>query len=286
MILLFFVFPAPLRGSPPLPHIALLVSESIRPYHEAVDGFREAFEADYRVTYLKSGDPVPRGEQPDLWVAVGPQAMKEVWDISDSARKMYMMVLHPRKVVDAPDPPCGVPLNLPFSFQLRVFQQAFPQAKSIGILYDPGFNQGWVLEAREAAAARGLTVRELRVRTKKEIPSVLKDSWDRLDVLWLIPDRTVISETIIRYLSKESLLHGTALVGYNQFFLESGAAMAFVIDYKELGRSAARLAGTLVREDFCWSSMPPARLKLNTRALEHLGWRTSQPLSPYVELEP
>ena len=78
--------------------ITIVVSEPIRPYMEAVDGFREVLEANYRVIHLKDEGISPAPAQ-DLWVAVGPQAMRELWQKSEISSKIYMMVLHPVYVV-------------------------------------------------------------------------------------------------------------------------------------------------------------------------------------------
>jgi putative ABC transport system substrate-binding protein len=251
---------------------------------DAVDGFRNQLEGNFDVVYLE--DQKLRTDDPqDLWVAVGPQAMEELWKSPDLKRKFYMMVLHPKKVVDPDQSLCGIPLDLSFSFQMNLITRTFPQIRRVGILYDPRFNRRSIAEARKAASIYNLELMELQVSHRKEIPDVLKTAWDRIDLLWVIPDRTVISETIIRYLIKESLLHGSGLVGYNKFFLESGATMAFVIDYKELGRKAGQMAEVYVREDLCWSAQPPVRLKINGRAVKHLGWKISESLPYYVELE-
>lgn len=166
-----------------------------------------------------------------------------------------------------------------------MLNQAFPKIQRIGVLFDPRFNQSLVNEAREAASSVGIALVDLKVESQKDIPKVLKSHWSKLDALWLIPDRTVINETIIRYLSKESLLHNVALLGYNQFFLESGAAMAFVIDYRELGRKTAHLAQSFIKENFCWSMLPPSRLWVKSRVLEHLGWSVPDPPLSFVELK-
>jgi putative ABC transport system substrate-binding protein len=266
-------------------NITIVVSESIRPYLDAVDGFREALPGEYRVIYLKKGQKIQTELPQDLWVAVGPQAMRELWRYPKITNKIYMMVLHPGDVIDPKASPCGLPLDLPSSFQIRILHQTLPEARQIGILFDPRYNQDWVDKAQEVTRSHGISLIQLKVQSKKEIPKVLEKSWDDLDILWLIPDRTVISETIIRYLSKESLLQGVVLLGYNRFFLDSGAAMAFVIDYEKLGQKAAQLVQSFIKERFCWSTLPPARLKLNNRVLNHLGWKIPKPLPHHVELK-
>ena len=77
-----------------------------------------------------------------------------------------------------------------------------------------------------------------------------------MDALWLIPDRTVISESIVKYVIKEAFLRKIPVIGYNRFFYETGAALAFVFDYKELGQQCAKKALSILSGKNCLSTPP------------------------------
>jgi putative ABC transport system substrate-binding protein len=287
VIAFFLVSPTVLNisiaGDSP-PNVSLLVSDSIRPYVEAVDGFREVYPGDSQVVYFKEGKTQINSPQ-DLWVAVGPQAMRELWTHNKIPRKIYMMVLHPQDLLGAEASACGIALDISPIYQARILKQTFPKVKTLGILYNPKFNQQQIDDIRKAADLYELSVLELRVESKKQIPKVLNNAWKKMDVLWLIPDRTVISEAIIEYLSKECLLKRVALLGFNRFFLQSGAAMAFVIDYMEVGRRAAQTAQSFSARGLCWPRSLALQFQLNEKVLGHLGWAIPNPLPPDVELK-
>ena len=100
---------------------------------------------------------------------------------------------------------------------------------------------------------------------------MLKDHWGDVDALWLIPDRTVISESIIKYVIKESLFKVVPVIGYNRFFYESGAALAFVFNYEELGRQCAVEALKALSGGGCGKTTPFFHVWINTRVLKKLG---------------
>ena len=41
----------------------------------------------------------------------------------------------------------------------------------------------------------------------------------------MIPDQTVISEKIVQYVIKQALYHKKGVIGYNSFFIRSGAVV-------------------------------------------------------------
>ena len=95
--------------------------------------------------------------------------------------------------------------------------------------------------------------------------------WKEIDVLWLIPDRTVISESIVQHIIKEALFNRVPVIGYNRFFYESGAAFSFVFDYIELGKQTAKLAIDMLSGKACQKNNPVFHAWLNPRVISRLG---------------
>jgi putative ABC transport system substrate-binding protein len=61
------------------------------------------------------------------------------------------------------------------------------------------------MKAAAEASSLDLKIVPLKVSSKKDIPVVLKQNWENIDALWLIPDQTVISESIVQYMIKDAL---------------------------------------------------------------------------------
>jgi putative ABC transport system substrate-binding protein len=131
-----------------------------------------------------------------------------------------------------------------------------------------------------------LKIVPLEVSSKKNIPIVLQQHWEGLDALLLIPDRTVISESLVKYIIKQAISEGVAVVGYNRFFYESGAALAFVFDYKEIGEQTARLAFRILAGDVCEREDPIFHTWLNSRVIKTLGIQVAGDGCPGIEVGP
>jgi putative ABC transport system substrate-binding protein len=282
------------------PKVAVLVSRNIRPYIEAVEGMSavltESASAKLQVFSLETFKGKTRdiliqsltGEKFDLIVAVGPEAVRFAWEepVLEKTPRLYSMVLNPPKVSGQTETACGVPLDIPAHKQLEMIAQGLTAVKRLGLLYDPRYNAEFFMKAATEAPVFDLKIVPLKVSSKKDIPGVLKQNWENVDALWLIPDQTVISESIIQYIIKEAIFKKTPVIGYNRFFYESGATVAFVFDYEELGRQTGRLAANMMMGKSCEKLPPSFRVWLNLRVIDKLGIDIPEKKSSSIEAGP
>lgn len=274
--------------------IVVFSSRNIRPYVETVDGLRdrlaETMTASVDVVMLDRYTDKAReslaeqfagGEPPDLAAAVGPEAATFVWQAfpDPSVKKVYAVILNPEKVIPESPSAMGIPLNIPAADQLRAIHQGLgPAVRRVGLFFDPALNGDFFAAAEAAALEMDVDVVPMPVASRKDIPFYLEECWDSVDCIWLIPDQTVISESISQYIIKQSVLKNVPVVGYNRFFYDSGAAMAFVFDYKALGRQSADLIRDVLIRGASGPRPPVLDVWLNASVLKKLGIGISYPL--------
>lgn len=266
--------------------IAVVVSMTIRPYMDAAEGIRQIVTEKTRagLDFFKLEDYQSERRRVladrlstggfQTCIAVGPEAAGFIWnEVHDRniAIRLYTMVLNPQNVIPRQDILCGIPLNIPADRQIGDIAESLPDLKAVGLLFDPAHNQQFFTDASLSAENVGFNLVPIRVRTNKEIPMILRELWTGIDALWLIPDQTVISESLVRYIIKEAIANGVAVVGYNRFFYDSGAGMAMVLDYHRIGRQMghywlARMAG-----EGCQPKIPDYQILLNRVVLEKIG---------------
>jgi putative ABC transport system substrate-binding protein len=258
---------------------------NIRPYVEAVEGVKECFSKensltikvfnmeDYTGNILNILSKDLGAEKFDLYIAVGPEAARFIWteDLAGQGRKLYTMVLNPDKIVELTEPLCGIPLDIPVEIMIQIFSKVMPSLNRIGLLYDPNNNSDFATRAVLKAAGMDVEIIPLEVSLRKDIPDVLKKNWAGIDRLWLIPDQTIITESLVRYIIKESISNGVPVFGYNRFFYNSGAALCSILDYRAIGRQTAQLSLALLTGQECETQMPEFKIWYNLRILNMLG---------------
>ena len=282
--------------------IILFISKNIRPYIEAAEGMRDVLGESSGVAVevfnldkmgMKASEDLAKDliqeKNISLFAAIGPEAAAFIWGSfhNEFPPKIYSVILNPEKVIGQGSGLCGIALNIPAQIQLKMIHNAFDSVKRIGIFYDPSNNERFCLEAIESASNMGVTIVPLQVSAMKDIPFLLEEALKSVDCIWLIPDKTVISESITQYIIKQAVIKRIPVVGYNQFFYESGAAMSFVFDYGALGRQAGELAGELVSQHIpCESQVPVFQVWLNGGVIEKLGITITETLTSPMKMGP
>ena len=254
---------------------AVVVSSEIRPYMQALDGFRDGFSRPFDTFFLSANPEFVRHNLSKndyrIIVSIGPEASQTVWDTTgnDTAR-LSLMVLDPQELLHEKDP-CSIDLRVPITAQLKTIKKELGTGLSCGILFNPSENASIVENAGRTAEETGIRLVPLPVKQRSEVIHTLAEAYGRIDVLLFIPDSTVTVEALVRYLIKEALLHGIAVVGYNTFFADMGAVMAFVVDYREVGRAGAELAGNMLENGGkCTRHPPPYQIRWNKKAWESI----------------
>ncbi len=250
-------------------HIAVIVSSQIRPYIMALDGLRSSLRYPLTVYYLSSNPKLVRHrlgqEHYDLVIAIGPEASALTWSVlRPGDKKIAIMVLDPQDLLSDPGL-CGVDLRVPIRDQIHLIVDRLGKKRKIGIPYNPIENKKWVEQAQKAGAELGVCIIPLAIHKRQEITQVLSSAYRHIDTLLFIPDSTVISEALLSHLAKDALLHGIAVVGYNHFFIEIGAVMAFTINYEEVGTLGAEVAEGVLSGSGCRLLAPPFKVEWNKK---------------------
>lgn len=240
---------------------AALISKNIKPYYEAMDGFAsglkkikgsdtEIFEyEDFEKNQDSLAARMNSGEF-TIVLAIGPEAARFI--LSDRVRvaqKIYIMITGLGDIgSDQAKHICGVSISVPVAEQIDGMKLTIKGIKRIGVLFDSSNNEEFVKRAENIAAKQSLSIVRLRVKNHHDISTALDKGLNDVDALWMIPDKTVISESLVPFIIKKSIASGVPVVGYNRYFLQNGAAMAFVINYRGIGLKASKIASESMDE--------------------------------------
>ena len=263
--------------------VAVLLSREIAPYVAMLSGLESGLgnQPVQRFFFDKKGQPFTLTGHASILapgkfsalVAVGPEALDYLHANSPSTTPLfYGMVLNPQNILSQAlyTKSCGIPLNLSADVQLTALQQQLPRLKRLGILFDPANNQAWFDQAQRSAAQVNIELLPLQVQRTNGRLEIVGD-FTQPDALMFIPDKSIISRAIIQYVIKQAVLQRIPVVGYNQFFLDSGAALAFVIDYRQIGRQVAQQIETVLAGQECQLAAPAFALKRNPQVWQALG---------------
>jgi putative ABC transport system substrate-binding protein len=263
-------------------------TEGIPPFEDAIaslkrtaggDAVEESLEAD-EGRWPKVREKLSK-KSPTIWVPVGPLALKAVAEVD--APVVFVMVATPEQSLPGGSAPnvAGVSLRLAVDVQLKEVTKLLPQAKRLGVLFDPTnpVSVREVEQGRVVASRMGLSLVE---RTMSE-PGRLAASLEQLlaadiDVLWLIADRTVTpprNQDAFKYIAVTTAKAGVPVVGYADKLTQGGALFSVGPDFSDIGAQAGemvkRVAAGTPPSDIGIENARKVSLSVNTRVAGALG---------------
>lgn len=136
----------------------------------------------------------------------------------------------------------GVFLEFPLETQFAWLRRMLPEARRVGVVYNPQENRETIEAARKAAARMGLELVAREVSAPPELPDALESLANRADVLWGISDSVVVTPQTARSLLLFSFRNRIPFIGLSSAWAKAGAFYALDRDYRDLGRQCAELA--------------------------------------------
>lgn len=236
--------------------IAILKSAEIGAYSEAIEAFKSALPSSFQVTleYGLKGDLAKgralarriRASDTQVVLAVGLKAALaaklEIFDIPI----ITCLVLDPKKYGLPSKNMVGLSLKIPFERHLQPLKLLAPKVSRIGVLFDTRKTQGLLDQLQQEARNQGMTIIAKEVHEEHEVSQALKTIEEKIDALWLLPDSTVLSEDTLDFIISSTLEKNIPLVAFSAGLVKSGAVIGVYINYKDIGRQAARLSQRLV----------------------------------------
>lgn len=221
------------------------------------------------------------GENPAVLVGIATPTAQALAAATQDIPIVFTAVTDPvaAKLVASLDKPGGNVTGLsdmsPIADHVKLIREILPQAKSIGVVYNPGeANSVALLNALKAAAPKsGFTVTEAAANRTADVLTAAQGLAPKVDVIYAPTDNTVASA--IDALVAGAKASNTPVVGGETSFVEKGAVAALGFDYYQVGVQTADYVARILKGEK--PANLPARvavgtdLKLNLAAAEELG---------------
>lgn len=251
--LLFFAVPqCPSWAS----EIIIVKSGTLIHYDQAVEGFRSTLPPEAHVTeFLLSDSPADakelgqsiRAAHPDLVLTVGLKASLTAKAEFPDIPVVFCLVLNPELHGLPEANMTGILLTIEPQAQLDQIKQLVPRARRIGVLHQAQRQQPFLAAATRHAASLGLELVTAPVTEPRLTPDALRTLLPQIDVLWVLPDQTVVTEQTVPLLVGATLDAKKPLFGFSSALVKRGALGALVVEAHDAGRQAGDTAIRILR---------------------------------------
>jgi putative ABC transport system substrate-binding protein len=226
--------------------VVVLKSADIKPYDDALDGFRSSCGCSVREVDLGrtgNGDISKKLSEidPDMVLAIGMDALTRVQAVTDLT-VIYTMVLPSEFHGPLRKNISGVSMYISPEKFLGMMAEILPGAKRIGIIYDPRYSEAFVREAMRAAEQRGVQLVLKKADRSSDVPPLIDAMRGKIDAFWMLPDLTVINPETVKYLLLFSFRNKVPVITFSNKYVQMGALAALNIAPFDIGVQAGEMA--------------------------------------------
>jgi putative ABC transport system substrate-binding protein len=260
--------------------VAVICDREVAPYRALLEGLTSACNCTVRVIPPREAKPEGleqrlKAEGVRAVLAVGLQAQAAVEGVRDLP-VVLTMVPQVAPWVAAQANRSGVEMSLPPRRHLETLRRVFPRAKRIGLVFDPAQTGDYVREAQAAAAELNLALETREIARPGELSSRLEELRGRVDVIWVLPDPTVLQGENLNLLLLASFESRVPLYGFARKYVELGAIAASQVDFAALGDQVAGLVRRVSLKPAGvapprWEYARGAQLVLNQKVARKMG---------------
>lgn len=255
IILIFFIFYFAVSAGTALCYeIAVIKSQELPIYQQALDGFKKIYQGKISEYDLKgrpdeSADIIIalKKDPPDLILSIGLYAARMAKENFPQTPVVYCMVYDPVRLSLSGENITGVSLETNPMDTFERIKDFIPSTKRIGVIFDPVKSAKTLNQAMIAAHRSGLTLIAEEVSSEKQIPDALRAIQNKIDLLWIIPDSTVVTAESIDFIFLTALENNTPVISFSDEMVRKGAVMAILPDYRSVGEQAGRMAIDILR---------------------------------------
>ncbi len=266
--------------------VTVLLSQDISLYREALEGFKKIYTGKIK-EYNFKGDPkeamrlVPeiKKHPGDLIVSIGLLASQTARENIKETPVVFCMVYYPERFHFFGPDMTGVRLEVSSSDAFSTMRKLFPDLKKAGVIYDPKKTGRVIDQSTESAKDSGFSLIPFKINSEKELPGVLRALPGKIDLLWVIPDSTVVTPLSLDTILLNSFQNNIPVVTFSEEFVEKGAVAALSSDNEAIGEEVGHLALKIIEGElpssFPIHSVSKSRLFINSKIAKKMGIKLS-----------
>ena len=227
------------------PEIVVVQSADIRPFDEARDGFESTCGCTIAEVIVTGSDRADvagtiRRMNPDGVLAIGLDALERVQTIRDIPL-FYTMTAGTGHPFQEFKNLSGVSMFISPERQLQAIKEMFPDAKRIGLIYDPRHTASLLERAVQYANAHSIEIIAKKADTTRAVLPLLEELKGKIDVFIMLPDVTVTNRETIDSMLLFSFRNRVPIFTFSEKYVEMGALAALIVNPFDLGAQTGEI---------------------------------------------
>ncbi len=232
------------------PPVLVIKSADISPYDEAVEGFKKTCNCRVREVNLPDIDSggireIVSENRPGLILAVGVDALSLAVAVKGTPI-VYSMVPTALLPEISGRNLSGVSMYITPEKYINAISELFPLLRRVGVVFDPAWSGPFIRDAERAAHKKGIELVLKQVGRPSEVISALHGLKNSVNLLWMIPDPTVVNPETFKYMLDISYQRHIPVFTFARKYVEIGAAAGLNSVPYDSGMEAGEIAAQLL----------------------------------------
>lgn len=174
----------------------------------------------------------------------------------------------------------GVKIEIPPEKQFEELLKLLPDVKTVGVVYDPTKTSPIIRDSLKAAKKTGIKLVPHEVYSQKKVIAAISGMKDKIDVFWMLPDPTLLTQEAVEFLLFFSLENNIPIFTFSEKYVRLGALMSLSPDPLEVGKKTGGMARRILAgedvSDIKADNVDRVLLSINTSAAKKLGITISE----------
>jgi len=221
------------------------------------------------------------GDAPDAIVAISTPSAQAVVSATKDIPVVFTAVTDPvgAKLIDNPEKPGGNVTGMtdlsPIAAHLDLIARITPNAKKIGVIYNPGEANSVTLVAlvKEHAPAHGMTIVEAAAPRSNDVLAAARSLVGKVDAVYVPTDNTVVSA--LEGVIKTGIENKLPIYAGDTDSVPRGAIAALGFNYYDVGRQTGVIVARVLKGekpgDIAVEGIEKTELAVNPKSAEAMG---------------
>lgn len=237
--------------------VLILMSDKISSFEEVEQGILESLSGYNVFSYNFNGDTnfiknlpnVISRIKPTVIIALGSSVLDGLVGKTDVPVLFSMVINYKKLDVEKYDNIAGVSLQVPVESIFFNLKTIYPNFKKVGVICSQEYYNSFI----------SLSVSGVKLSLDVEIiPSIISSSKDFLpsynalskevDVMWMVPDTTVLDKNSIIYFITESFKSVKPTIVYSEPFVKAGGFFSISPNYNSIGSQLSLMVRRIVED--------------------------------------
>ena len=221
------------------------------------------------------------GDAPDAIVAISTPSAQAVVSATKDIPVVFTAVTDPvgAKLIDNPEKPGGNVTGMsdlsPIAQHLDLIARITPNAKKIGVIYNPGEANSVTLVGlvKEHAPAHGMTIVEAAAPRSNDVLAAARSLVGKVDAVYVPTDNTVVSA--LEGVIKTGIENKLPIYAGDTDSVPRGAIAALGFNYYDVGRQTGAIVARVLKGekpgDIAVQGIEKTELAVNPKSAEAMG---------------